>query len=68
MVGYSGKMLKMMENCDTCIHYIYDEEYEYYYCDMDLDEDDMARFLMGNMSACAFYQSDDEYRIVRRQM
>lgn len=61
-------MLKNMENCDTCNHYIYDEEYEYYYCDMDLDEDDMARFLMGNMSACSFYQSDDEYKIVRKQM
>lgn len=57
-----------MENCDTCIYYVYDEEYEYYYCDRDLDEDDMARFLMGNMSCCSFYQPDDEYKIVRKQM
>ena len=57
-----------MESCDSCNYYVYDEEYEYYYCEMDLDEDDMARFMMGNVAECPYYQSNDEYRIVRRQM
>ena len=26
-------------NCDTCVNFVYDEDYEYYVCDMDLDED-----------------------------
>ena len=30
-------------NCDTCVNFVYDEDYEYYVCDMDLDEDDMVR-------------------------
>ena len=32
-------------NCDACMNYIYDEEYECYICDMDLDQDGMGRFL-----------------------
>ena len=31
--------------CDTCTFYIYDDEYECYTCDRDLDEDEMMRFL-----------------------
>ena len=27
--------------CDTCTFYIYDDEYECYTCDRDLDEDEM---------------------------
>ena len=29
--------------CETCWHYDYDEEYEEYYCRMDMDEDEFAR-------------------------
>ena len=54
--------------CDTCAYYSYDENYECYICDMDLDEDDMVRFLMGNTASCPYYQSNDEYLIVRHQM
>ena len=25
--------------CETCRNYVYDEDYEYYVCDMDLDEE-----------------------------
>ena len=41
---------------------------DYYICEVNLDEDEMGRFLRGTVSACPYYQSDDEYRIVRRQM
>ena len=27
--------------CDTCWYYDYDEEYDEYYCMMDLDEDEV---------------------------
>ncbi len=57
-----------VSNCDTCNNFIYDEDYECYVCDMNLDEDDMVRFLQGNTRDCPYYQSDDEYRIVRHQM
>lgn len=35
--------------CDTCTFYIYDDEYECYTCDRDLDEDEMMRFLTDNI-------------------
>ena len=31
--------------CDTCWYYEYDEEYEEYYCMMDLDEDEVYRIM-----------------------
>ena len=54
--------------CDTCVNYTYDEDYGYYICEADLDEDEMSRFLSSSNFACPYYQLDDEYRIVRRQM
>ena len=58
----------MADSCDTCVNYIYDEDYECYCCDCDLDEDEMSRFLSGNNKECPYYQLDDEYLIVRHQM
>ena len=29
-----------MAECDTCANYTYDEEYEEYVCDVNMDEDD----------------------------
>ena len=31
--------------CDYCAYNAYDEDTEEYYCSVNLDEDDMARFL-----------------------
>ncbi len=64
----TGKKVTPQGTCDTCSNYIYDEEMEYYVCDCDLDEDDMVRFLQGNTAGCPFYQLDNEYLIVRKQM
>lgn len=58
----------MSSHCDTCSNYVYDEDYECYVCMVDLDEDDMSRFLSGGNFECFFYQMDDEYKIVRKQM
>ena len=37
-------------------------------CEADLDEDEMASFLGNQRFECPYYQTDDEYRIVRKQM
>ena len=55
-------------SCDTCSNYIYDEEEESYFCEVDLDEDEMARFITNQRFECPYYQLDDEYKIVRHQM
>ena len=47
--------------CDTCTFYIYDDEYECYTCDRDLDEDEMMRFLTDQHYQCPYYRSGDEY-------
>ena len=60
--------MKEVSNCETCVNYVYDDEDECYVCDMNLDEDDMVRFLTGTFDNCPYYQLDDEYRIVRHQM
>ena len=46
----------------------YDEEYECYVCEMNLDEDEMVKFITGNFHQCPYFKMGDEYRIVRKQM
>lgn len=55
-------------NCDYCNNMIYDEETEEYVCGVDMDEDDYARLLTSEYRECPYYQSNDEYKIVRHQM
>lgn len=55
-------------NCDSCVNYVYDDEYECYCCLVNLDEDEMYRFLSGNQRECPYYSLDDEYAVVRHQM
>jgi hypothetical protein len=55
-------------SCDTCAYYFYDEEYEDYICDMDMDEDDYSRLMERDFKGCPYYTNGDEYRVVRHQM
>ncbi len=54
-------------NCETCTHYVYDEEWDCYCCAVNLDEDEMYRFMSGSFYNCPYYQLYDEYMIVRKQ-
>ncbi|MBQ7016739.1 MAG: hypothetical protein IJN10_07290 [Firmicutes bacterium] len=58
----------MADHCEECMHYTYDDEYECYICEMDLDQDEMEQFMRGNFKNCPFYEYGDEYKIVRKQM
>ncbi len=55
-----------MDNCEMCAHYVTDEEFGDY-CRIDLDEDEMEKFLTQNMSQCHYFELYDEYKIVRKQ-
>ena len=46
----------------------YDEDYECYTCEVDLDEDEMAHFMQDTYYNCPYFQMGDEYKIVRKQM
>lgn len=53
--------------CETCWHYDYDEEFDEYFCRMDLDEDEYERIFFRRDGRCRFYQKGDEYDLPRRQ-
>ncbi len=55
-------------SCDTCAYLTYDEDFEDYVCDMDIDEDDYGRLMEKNFTECPYYTNGDEYRVVRHQM
>lgn len=58
----------MNTSCDSCNNYIYDEEFEEYVCEVDMDEDEMGQFLTSSFYQCPYYQFNDEYKVVRKQM
>ena len=57
----------MMDKCETCVWYVYDEDYDDYICDMDLDEDELARFLAADTRACPLLGPGDDYITARKQ-
>lgn len=56
-----------VSNCDECVNYVYDEDYDCYTCLVNLDEDEMYRFLQGTNYDCPYYDKDDEYFLAGRQ-
>ena len=61
------KTARRQTSCDSCANYVYDEEYECYTCEVDLDEDEMARFMADTFYDCPYYRLGDEYAIARKQ-
>ena len=56
-----------MTECENCLYYEYDETQDVYGCDMELDMDEAARFMLRETKGCPFYRPGDEYTIVRKQ-
>lgn len=59
---------QQQSSCDTCLYYIYDEDYESYMCDMDMDEDEYVRLVTDQRYSCPYYQYDNEYAVVKKQI
>ena len=58
----------MSQNCcEQCDHYTYDEIWDCYSCEIDLDMDDLERLMSFSRYECPYFQFRDEYRIVRKQ-
>ncbi len=55
-------------SCESCEFYDYDEELDAYVCTMNLDQDEMGRFLSGSTSRCPYYRYYDEYKSVHKQI
>ena len=60
--------MEMDSLCESCWNYDYDEEFDEYFCMMDLDEDELYKFIGGKFSECPYYRQGDEYTIVRKQI
>ena len=58
----------MKGSCETCAYYAYDEDYECYMCDVNMDEDEYTRMLSDSHYSCPYYRNGDEYAVVLRQM
>ena len=55
-------------NCDFCAYYMYDEDYDEYVCDVNMDEDDFAKLSSREFRECPYYRNGDEYAVVRHQI
>ena len=53
--------------CEDCVFYDYDEDWDSYVCTVNLDEDEMVRFLSGRTASCPYYRYYDEYKSVQKQ-
>ena len=57
----------MKANCDFCMNYAYDEEFDEYVCSINMDEDDYERILRTGRDDCPYFRFGDDYSIVRKQ-
>lgn len=64
MVSYS---VVINMQCEHCQNYLWDEEEEYNFCNIDLDMDEMERFLNRAEKGCPYFKYYDEYTMVRKQ-
>lgn len=57
----------MSANCEHCENFLYDDEYDEYYCNVSLDEDEMEAYMNGSNDSCSYYKFYDEYKMVQKQ-
>lgn len=70
MANSTNQEKKTVAGCDSCYHYVEDEETGELYCEIDLclDEDEYRTFCSAPGRQCPYYQFNDEYISVRKQI
>ena len=63
----ADKQKNKTTNCEDCMYFDYDEMLDEDICTLDLDEDEMIRFLEHPYSSCPYYKFYDEYKTVQKQ-
>ena len=51
-------------NCEHCANYVYDEEYDCYICQVNLDEDEFVKFMQNTFDNCHYFKFYDEYKML----
>ena len=64
----AGERRMRQTSCESCAYYMYDEDYEEYICDRNMDEDEYVRLMTDSHYVCPYYRNGDEYAVVRKQM
>ena len=59
---------KIASNCESCEFYDYDEFIDAYYCKVNLDQDELERYVTGTNKGCPYYRFYDEYKSVQKQI
>lgn len=69
IVSKSRKERRLMDQCEHCAYFTYDDATEEYICDAvgGFDEDDVARFSANRASSCPLFRFYDEYKLVQKQ-
>ncbi|MDD6762142.1 MAG: DUF6472 family protein [Clostridiales bacterium] len=57
----------MKNDCDMCMNYTYDEEYDCFTCSVDMDEDEAYSLFSNKRRVCPYFRFGDDYTIVRKQ-
>ncbi len=63
----ADKQKNKTTNCEDCMYFDYDEMFDEDICTLDLDEDEMIRFMEHPYSSCPYYKFYDEYKTVQKQ-
>ena len=53
--------------CDACAYYVWDDDFEEYVCEAQMDEDDLGRVMREGRKSCPYFRDGDEYMIARKQ-
>ena len=59
--------MALKKSCELCAYYNYNEYYDDYECEVNLDEDDMERFFSAGESSCPYFRFGDDYKLVEKQ-
>ncbi len=57
----------MQINCEDCMNFVYDEEFEEYMCIIDMDQDEIGEIMQNPARKCPFFRFGDDYTIVKKQ-
>lgn len=57
-----------MNCCEYCSHYVYDDQTDTQYCEIEIDEDEMARYYSYSKYVCPYFHYDNEYETVHKQI
>lgn len=60
--------MKGKSNCENCVNYVFDDECDCYVCLVNLDEDEMVKFMSRAYADCPYFRLEDEYKTVRKQI